>query len=149
MKMNYLVLMGLGLGLTLSSVAHADASLSQVNYAEASFGCNGLTPDLGITPALNLRTSNDEVRVSGVAASEFSLVSNQIILTTQDHQTVVIGTLSSAPTCASTDADQPATGSWNVVALSQEITLNVGYEKNQYTLVVTDLSTQKEYRLSW
>jgi hypothetical protein len=143
-------LLGLSLCLALLPFgARASDGPSHVNYAEASLGCAGGAPDFTSTPALNIRTGKDgEVRVQGDLAKILAVDGNQIVLHTSDNQKVVIGTLTSAPSCAIYDTGEAPTSDWNEVAISPTVILNL-LHTYQYTLIVTVVSTQKEYQFTW
>jgi hypothetical protein len=133
--------------LPLSSRA-ADVTES-VTYAEVIFGCNGSNANTNVTPGLNVADRDGEVRVQGLGSAYLALEGSDLILNTPYDQNLVIGTLTSAPSCDVEDTGEDATANWNSIALSKMVIMNLSHSDQQYTLTVTDLGTEKEYQFSW
>jgi hypothetical protein len=143
----------LGLGLCLVqllplSVRAADTTFP-VTYAEIAFGCNAdSSPNLNVTPDLNVADKSGEDRVQGLGSSSFSAEGNQIVLNTSDGQKLVIGALASTPTCDIDDAGERPHAGWTEVTLSKKVVMELSHGA-QTTLTVTDLATGNEYQFSW
>lgn len=98
-----------------------------VRYVETTFGCKGLTPDLTVSPGVNVSAGpHGEFRVQLEGASHFSLVGEELnFLTTGENgtQSVTLGTLGSKPNCTIEDAGEPATADWVAINMSSQLTL--------------------------
>jgi hypothetical protein len=135
-----------------SPSASGDASPLAVTAAEVSFGCQGTTPDTGVTPAINLQPGDGslgEIRISGAPAGHFSLDGQSVVYQSASDGELRLGTLGTAPSCRVLDTGDPATPSWNPIVFSTHVSMTVEQAVGRYTLNIQDLTSGKRYSVSF
>jgi hypothetical protein len=123
-----------------------------VTYAEVIFGCQGSTPDTHITPGINLAPADGrlgEIRISGDAATHFSLAGQSIVYDSAPDHPLSLGTLAASPSCQVIDTGDPATPSWNAITLSTQVSMTLERVDGRYTLEMQDLTSAKRYSVSF